>query len=109
MPAIGSLVALMLLLNVSGLPVAAIPVKQAITPKRFVDWCLGRANLTSEIKHTVDVLLQEAKTKDCKQADNKLSTFIALYLADNQIADLKPLSSLTKLTFLGLVTLGTPR
>ena len=53
-------------LNVAGLPVAAMPVKQAIAvstdrfaiaPKRFVDWCLERASLTVETRQTVDVLL----------------------------------------------------
>ena len=106
-----ALVVALTCLDVADLPITAIPVEQAIAasaehfaiaPKRFVDWCLNRANLTLETRHTVDVLLQEAKTQDCKQADNKLSTLTTLNLISNQIADLKPLSSLTNIDSLYL-------
>src|SRR6476646_9478784 len=78
----------------------AIASEDAIAPRRFVDWCLDKAKLTSDTRHTVDVLLQEARTQDCQQADNKLSTLTSLDLSNNQIADLQPLSSLTNLTIL---------
>ncbi len=91
------LIALSLFLGVSGFRADAVPLNQTTTPKSFADWCLNRANLPPDTRHTVDVLLQKAGTTECDRADRKLSTLTELYLSDDQIVDLKPLSSLKTL------------
>ena len=71
----------------------------------FIDLTLAFTRLPASPlrrNHTIDVLLREAGTQDCNQADNRLSNLSTLDLNNNQIADLKPLSSLTNLTRLGL-------
>ena len=70
--------------------------------RTFADWCLTRANLIPEAKHTVDVLLEKAETNDCDAADRKLSSLTELYINHDQISDIKPLASLTNLTQLVL-------
>jgi hypothetical protein len=77
-------------------------LQETTTPRTFADWCLNKANLSGETLHTVDALLQVAKTQDCNQADKLLSTRTSLSLRNNKIADLKPLSTLTNLTELSL-------
>ncbi len=101
-PDVRPLATLLVFLFVSSLPVKASPSPETTTPKTFADWCLNQANLSRETLHTIDVLLQEAKTTDCHQAEKLLSTLTTLSLFDNQIADLRPLSSLTNLTGLSL-------
>jgi internalin A len=91
---------LSLALCVLSFPIKAISQEEATTPRTFADWCLNKANLSMEALHTVDVLLQEARTQDCRQADKLLSTRTELRLESKQIADLTPLSSLTNLTVL---------
>ena len=71
--------------------------------RTFADWCRQKADLSSETKHTVEVLLKEAGTTDCDAANQKLSSLTALFLTDTQIGDIKPLASLTNLTFLNLI------
>ena len=56
------LAALFVFLFVSSFPASAVPSKETTTPRTFADWCLDRNNLSVETLHTVDVLLQEAKT-----------------------------------------------
>jgi internalin A len=55
-----------------------------------------------ETLHTINALLQVAKTTDCNQASKLLSALTTLTLFGNQISDLRPLSSLTNLTGLSL-------
>jgi len=86
----------------SGSTAEAIPWKQTTNPKTFADWCLNKANLSVETKHTVNAMLQQAKTTDCHQAEKLLSTRTQLSLNNNQITDLKPLSTLTHLSVLFL-------
>ncbi|MEG3931390.1 leucine-rich repeat protein [Microcoleus sp. B13-B4] len=68
----------------------------------FADWCRKKADLSLEAKHTVEVLLQKARTTECDEADRELFRLTELDLGANQISDLKPLESLTKLTELHL-------
>ena len=102
LPGVRPLGTLFVFLFVSSFPAQAVPWKQTTTPRTFADWCLNKNKESVETLHTVDALLQEAKTQDCNQADKLLSTRIKLSLNDNQIADLKPLSTLTNLTILSL-------
>ena len=91
---------LSLLLAIFFSPVNAVPRQQEFTS--FADWCANKANLHPETRLTVDVLLQEAGTTDCNQANQKLSALTNLSLFNNQISDIKPLSNLTNLTNLSL-------
>ena len=70
--------------------------------KTFADWCRQRASLSPEAKDTVDVLLSEARTTDCDEADWYLSRISMLDLRHNKISDIKPLASLTNLEWLSL-------
>jgi len=68
----------------------------------FADWCVNKASLPADAKHTVEVLLKQAGTQNCQEANQKLSALTELYLKNNQISDLQPLSGLTNLTYLDL-------
>ena len=102
LPSIRPLGTLALFLLVSSFPAQAASLQKIATPKTFADWCLNKNNLSVETKHTIDALLQVAETTDCNQASKLLSALTQLYLGSNQIADLKPLSTLTNLTSLYL-------
>ncbi len=71
-------------------------------PKSFEAWCRQRKSVPASTRHTIDVLLKKAGTKDCKLADRQLKTLTRLDLDGNQISDVKPLAGLTKLTRLYL-------
>ena len=79
--------------------VTAAPTK---TPKTFTEWCQQKASLSKETRRTVEALLKVAKTQNCSQANQTLTKLTTLYLGENQISDIKPLSNLTNLTFLDL-------
>jgi len=102
LPSVRLLGTLFGILFVLGFPVLATENKEITTPKTFTDWCLNKNNLSVETRHTVDVLLQEAETSDCHQAEKLLSTLTHLSPMGGQITDLKPLSTLTNLTSLQL-------
>ena len=70
--------------------------------RTFADWCRQKADLSSETKHTVEVLLEKAGTTECDEADRELSSVTELDLTGNAIGDIKPLASLTNLTVLDL-------
>jgi internalin A len=96
------LAALALFLFVPSFPAQAFPTQETTTPKTFADWCLNQHNLSMETLRTIHAMLTVAQTKDCAQANELLSNRTELYLAYNSIAELKPLSTLTQLTFLDL-------
>ena len=79
--------------------VTAAPIK---TPKTFKEWCQQKASLPQETKRTVEALLNVAETRNCSQANQTLTKLTSLYLGENQISDIKPLSNLTNLTSLSL-------
>jgi internalin A len=89
---------------VAGWSNSALPIQppQAENFKTFTDWCLNQKKLTTDAKHTVKVLLEEAKTQNCQQANQKLTSDFNLILADNQIRDIRPLQSLSQLVQLAL-------
>src|SRR4028119_1396538 len=93
---------LALFLFVSCCPVQAVSLQETTTPKTFADWCLNKNKESVETLHTINALLQVAKTTDCNQASKLLSALTELSLDSNQIADLKPLSTFTNLTDLDL-------
>jgi internalin A len=102
LPGFRPLGTLALFLFVSSFPVQAVGLQETTTPRTFADWCLNKNNLSVETLHTINALLQVAKTTDCNQASKLLSALSELSLSSNQIADLKPLSTLTNLTGLSL-------
>ena len=57
----------------------------------FADWCIQQEQLTPGARHTVDVLLEKAGTKDCDRANKILTNLTELDLKGNQISDLSPL------------------
>jgi internalin A len=74
--------------------VAASPPQK---PKSFAQWCQQKKSVPAETRHTIDVLLKEAGTKNCQKADTKLRNLTALNLYSNQIINVKPLAALTNL------------
>ncbi|MFN6001291.1 MAG: leucine-rich repeat domain-containing protein [Dolichospermum sp.] len=85
--------------KVTAAPTKKPPIK---TPKTFKEWCQQKASLPQETRRTVEALLKVAKTRNCSQANQTLTKLTTLYLGENQISDIKPLSNLTNLTFLDL-------
>ncbi|MFN6031163.1 MAG: leucine-rich repeat domain-containing protein [Dolichospermum sp.] len=85
--------------KVTAAPTKKPPIK---TPKTFKEWCQQKASLPQETRRTVEALLKVAKTRNCSQANQTLTKLTTLYLGENQISDIKPLSNLTNLTSLDL-------
>ena len=80
-------------------------VTQAAEPSprsSFKEWCQKRSSLSAEVRKTVEVLLAQAGTSDCKLAAENLLSRTELYLSQTGISDLSPLSGLTNLTKLTL-------
>ncbi|BAY25239.1 leucine-rich repeat-containing protein [Calothrix sp. NIES-2100] len=69
---------------------------------RFADWCLHKDSLSTEPKHTVEVLLTEAETCNCYKAEQRLTSLTGLNLNYQEICDLSPLSTLINLAYLEL-------
>ncbi|NJL66034.1 MAG: leucine-rich repeat domain-containing protein [Microcoleus sp. SM1_3_4] len=76
--------------------------------KTFTDWCVNKDKLNPEVRRTVDAfaLLGEAGTNECEAASQKLASLGELDLSFNQISDITPVASLTKLTAIYLA--GNP-
>jgi len=68
----------------------------------FIDWCLNKETLSSEARYTVEVLLEQAYTYECEDANRSLASRTNLWIFDERISDLTPLQSLTHLTQLDL-------
>ena len=70
--------------------------------KSFAEWCQQKDTVPAATKQTIDILLKEAGTEDCKLADRQLKTLTDLDISGNEISDVKPLAGLTNLTQLNL-------
>ena len=92
----------LLALSGSGLSADAAETRSGNSRRTFADWCREKDSLSPEAKHTVEVLLEKAETTECDAANQKLSILTELALNNNEISDIKPLESLTKLTDLYL-------
>lgn len=85
-------------------PLTATPiVAESTQTLSFVEWCQRRTAVPSDTQHTINVLLEIAKTNDCKLADGRLRTHILrngsfLNLRGRKISDLKPISGFTEIT-----------
>ena len=94
--------AIALALSGSGLSACGAETRSGNSRQTFAYWCRQKDSLSPEAKHTVEVLLEEAGTTECDEADRTLSSLTELQLYNNQISDIKPLASLTNLTWLSL-------
>ena len=82
-----------------------MPEQQANKPlnfSSFADWCLHKDSLSEWARHTVEVLLKQAGTCDCNEANRVLSNLTELHLPSNKITDITPVSGFTNLTRLHL-------
>ena len=90
----------------AALPGFAAPAKHtsAKQPRfaRFADWCNHQNQLTAAERQTVALLLQQAGSSDCNQAEQILAKVPNLDLGGQQISDISPLASLPQLTALNL-------
>jgi CHAT domain-containing protein/Leucine-rich repeat (LRR) protein/Tfp pilus assembly protein PilF len=93
-------VALNLLIKGHFAPVQAAQTQQIDSFNSFAEWCLNKDRISEAARHTVEVLLREAKTSDCQEANNSLINLTGLELRNDKISDLRPLSNLTNLTAL---------
>ena len=73
------------------------------TNKIFTQWCEEKGNLPAASKLTVDLLLKEVNTADCKLANTKLLKLTHLDLYHSNISNLEPIASLSNLTSLDLI------
>jgi internalin A len=71
-------------------------------PKTFLEWCSQKKSVSNDTKRTIDILLQEAGTQNCKLADSRLRSLTELDLSINQLVDVQPLAGFTNLTELRL-------
>ena len=85
-----------------GLYTPKVTAETTETPGTITEWCQQKANLPQETRHTVELLLKFAKTQNCNQANQTLTNLTSISLNNDQISDIKPLSSLTNLTRLSL-------
>lgn len=88
-------------LSVAATAEASATVETAQNFATFGDWCLNRASLTPEARHTVEVLLAQARTQECNQAEAMLAIATRLtFNRTHEIVDVSPLASLPHLTAL---------
>jgi internalin A len=72
-------------------------------PKSFETWCRQRKSVPAATRHTIDILLEKAGSKDCQEVNSLLKTLTTLNLDGNEITDVKPLAGLTNLIEIDLV------
>ncbi len=64
----------------------ANPIAQQNDIKTFTEYCQQKSTLPKETKHTVEVLLKKAGTKDCQQANRKLTSLTELDISIFEVA-----------------------
>jgi internalin A len=122
MKKIAVLASLSLLLSQASPIIAS--AKQPTKSEDFIELCERRKSLPRATRHTIDEILDQIGTKNCRKANAKVIKMgslilrgkviadlspIAMFpnldslsLSDNQITDLRPLANLTKLRSLSL-------
>ncbi|MEG3895799.1 MULTISPECIES: leucine-rich repeat domain-containing protein [unclassified Microcoleus] len=93
---------LILILGSDRLPEAVAQQTPTANYKTFTEWCVNKATLNPGARITVDALLGQAATNECARVNDNLSSLGELYLVGEEISDITPLASLTKLTSLDL-------
>ncbi len=63
-------------------PASNVQATSVTTPKNFADWCKNKKNLSPDARHTVDVLLEQAGTKNCSKASQRLDKRSSLNLTE---------------------------
>ncbi|MFB8790915.1 MAG: leucine-rich repeat domain-containing protein [Potamolinea sp.] len=81
---------------------SAAQPKTNTTFTTFAEWCVNKADLPVATQITVDAILGRFKTRDCNQAQKKLSALTKFDLSNTGISDLRPLSGQKNLTALWL-------
>lgn len=79
----------------------SVPSAQSKT-KRFIQWCQEKDTLPVATARTIDVLLKQAKTQNCRSADSILGELTELNIGEGKISDLRPIAGLKNLTILNL-------
>ena len=82
--------------------IPAVATTQKKIPKTFLQWCQQKKSLPLATRTTINILLNEAGTQNCRIANSKLNSLTSLFLSSNKISDIKPLARLTNLTNLYL-------
>jgi hypothetical protein len=77
---------------------------QKSSNKTFARWCQQKDSLTVATKHTIDVMLSKAFTRDCQAAERYLDKLTHLQIVSAQISDITPIASLSNLTSLALIS-----
>ena len=75
---------------------------QPLNFSSFSDWCKHKDSLSESARHTVEMLLKQAGTCDCNEANRVLSNLTELHLPSNKITDITPVSGFPNLTRLHL-------
>src|SRR6476620_5250712 len=75
---------------------------QPINLSSFAEWCKHKDSLSESARHAVKVLLNEAGTFDCNEAEKVLLNLTTLNLGHRSITDITSLSALPNLTALHL-------
>jgi Leucine-rich repeat (LRR) protein len=79
----------------------SIPSAQSKT-KSFAQWCQEKDTLPPATVRTIDILLKQAKTQNCKSADSILGKLTELNIREGKISDLRPIAGFKNLTILNL-------
>jgi internalin A len=83
---------------------SALPVQSSTTEttKDFTQWCLQKNSVSIATRRTIDILLANANTDNCQEADSKLRSLTRLNLHNSKISDLQPLNNFHNLKWLFL-------
>jgi Leucine-rich repeat (LRR) protein len=87
--------------NTIALANQSIPSAQPKT-KSFAQWCKDKDTLSVATVRTIDLLLKQAKTQNCKSAESMLAKLTELSIREGKISDLRPIAGLKNLTILNL-------
>ena len=87
--------------NTIALTSRSIPSAQSKS-KSFAQWCKEKDTLSVATAKTIDVLLKQAKTQNCKSADSILGKLTELNIREGKISDLRPIAGFKNLTILNL-------
>jgi Leucine-rich repeat (LRR) protein len=79
----------------------SIPSAQS-KAKSFAQWCQEKDTLPPATVRTIDILLKQAKTQNCKSADSILGKLTELNIREGKISDLRPIAGFKNLTILNL-------
>lgn len=91
-----------LLLLLAAIGCGSSPVLAQTEANSFTDLCSRRDELPRSARRTINTLLDKAKTEDCAEAQQTLTSRSILDLSSSDVEDLTPLQSLPHLRQLNL-------